>query len=180
MEEVLPSIRKTGGYVANDDMFINTYLPFADDNTKLLFKQTLYTVRVQNEKINKLEEENAQKSQIITEYEPKVSYYDLVLQSKDAMNITLIAKDYGMSAKAMNILLHKLEIQYKQGDTWLLYNEYSDKGYTKSKTTTYEKPNGETGTKMSTKWTQKGRLFLYQELKNRKNIIPVIEREDNN
>lgn len=50
-DEVLPTIRKTGGYVANDDLFINTYLPHADEQTKLLFRSTLLTVREQNEKI---------------------------------------------------------------------------------------------------------------------------------
>ena len=49
--EVLPTIRKTGGYVNNDELFINTYLPFADDTTKSLFKGTLETVRKQNEVI---------------------------------------------------------------------------------------------------------------------------------
>ena len=49
--EVLPTIRKTGGYVSNDDMFINTYLPFADDQTKLLFKSTLETVKALNKQI---------------------------------------------------------------------------------------------------------------------------------
>lgn len=50
-DEVLPTIRKTGGYVNNDELFINTYLPFADDTTKSLFKGTLETVRKQNEVI---------------------------------------------------------------------------------------------------------------------------------
>lgn len=52
-EEVLPSIRNTGGYVSNDDMFLDTYLPFADETTRMLFKNTLETVRNQNEIISK-------------------------------------------------------------------------------------------------------------------------------
>ena len=113
-------------------------------------------------RIESMEIELKQKDQIISEYEPKASYYDLVLQSKGLISISLIAKDYGMSAIAFNKKLHELEIQYRQGGTWLLYQKYSGFGYTKSTTFADEK----TGfSKMSTKWTQKGRLFLYETLK---------------
>ena len=64
-EEVLPTIRKTGGIVTNEDMFVNTYLPFADDNTKLMFKNTLETVRKQNEIIAKQQEELIHKEDVI-------------------------------------------------------------------------------------------------------------------
>lgn len=117
--------------------------------------------------------ENKQKDQLIAEYEPKVNYCDLVLASPNAVPITLIAKDYGMSAIAFNKLLHDLGIQYKQSGTWLLYQEYAGFGYTKSSTFLDEA----TGfTKMNTKWTQKGRLFLYETLK-ANDILPLIEKE---
>lgn len=122
-----------------------------------------------------LQEENKLQQQIIHEYEPKVSYYDSILQSTDAMNITVIAKDYGISAKKLNDILHELKIQYKQSTTWLLYQDHSIYGYTKTTTTKYNKPNGEVGTNVHTKWTQKGRLFLYEQLK-AYGLIPVIER----
>lgn len=63
--EVLPTIRKTGGYVGNDEMFITTYLPFADDTTKTLFKTTLQTVRHQNELILKQQKEIQHKEDVI-------------------------------------------------------------------------------------------------------------------
>lgn len=63
--EVIPSIRKTGGYIANDEMFISTYLPFADDSTKEMFKSTLQTVRQQNELILKQQKEIQHKEDVI-------------------------------------------------------------------------------------------------------------------
>lgn len=124
-----------------------------------------------------LQEENKLQQQIIHEYEPKVSYYDSILQSNDAINITVIAKDYGISAKKLNEILHELKIQYKQSTTWLLYQDHSIYGYTKTTTTKYDKPNGEVGTNVHTKWTQKGRLFLYEQLK-AYGLLPVIERQN--
>ena len=64
-DEVLPTIRKTGGYVNNDDLFISTYLPYADDTTKMLFAQTLKTVREQNETIVRQKNEIIHKENVI-------------------------------------------------------------------------------------------------------------------
>lgn len=63
--EVLPTIRKTGGYVNNDELFISTYLPYADENTKLIFSQTLKTVREQNEIIKRQKKEIIHKEDVI-------------------------------------------------------------------------------------------------------------------
>ncbi|WP_456083793.1 phage antirepressor KilAC domain-containing protein [Leptotrichia sp.] len=116
--------------------------------------------------------ENKQKDQLIAEYEPKVNYCDLVLASPNLVSISLIAKDYGMSAIAFNKLLHDLGIQYKLSGTWLLYQKYANFGYTKS--TTYIDEN--TGfSRLNTKWTQKGRLFIYETLK-ANGILPIIEK----
>lgn len=118
----------------------------------------------------KLVKENEVQKLQLSEYEPKVSYYDKVLQSKKLMTISAIAKDYGMSARTMNQLLHKFGIQYKQGNIWLPYAKYQDKGYTKTTTT-------KTGY-VHMKWTQKGRLFLYDTLKHN-DILPLMERDNN-
>lgn len=118
--------------------------------------------------------ENAQKNQMINELQPKASYYDLVLQNKSLLSISKIAKDYGMSGTKMNKLLHELGIQFKQGDCWLLYQKYADKGYTQSKTHAIDSDKS----KLHTYWTQKGRLFIYETLKNKKGILPIIEREE--
>jgi phage antirepressor YoqD-like protein len=88
------------------------------------------------------------------------------------MIVTQIAKDYGMSAIKFNELLHDLRIQYKRNGQWVLYQEYAGKGYTKSKTTTYEKGDGSEGTSVSTLWTQKGRKFLYDKIKEETGKVP--------
>ena len=171
--EILPTIRKTGGYVNDDELFINTYLPFADETTKMLFGTTLETVRKQNEIIKNQQLAIAQKEQIIQEMQPKVSYYDLVLQAENLVAISKIAKDYGMSATQLNHLLNELGVQYKMSGTWLLYQKYASQGYTQSKTHVVK----EDYSVMHTYWTQKGRLFIYDLLKNQKGILPLIERE---
>ena len=104
---------------------------------------------------------------------PKASYYDMILQNKSTVPISQIAKDYGMSGRAFNAMLHDLEVQFKQGNTWLLYSKYQNKGYTQSRTHAIDAERSV----MHTYWTQKGRLFLYDLLKNQKNLLPVIERD---
>lgn len=123
---------------------------------------------------NKLKETNAQQQQLIEEQKPKVNYYDIILSSKNAIPITQIAKDYGKTAQWMNEFLHKHKVQFKQGKTWLLYKDYAAQGYTKSETIPYDKYDGETGTAIHTKWTQKGRLFIYDLLK-KYNVLPLID-----
>lgn len=114
--------------------------------------------------------------QQVKENEPKVTYYDLILQSKNVINITQIAKDYGLSGKKMNQILNEEDVQYKMNGQWLLYSKHQDKGYTKSHTTEYRKSNGEIGTNLHTKWTQKGRLFIHNLLSKR-GIEPLMDRE---
>lgn len=174
--EVLPTIRKTGGYVANDELFVNTYLSGADDATKLLFKGTLEAVRKMNAENDKLKLENAQKTQIIGELQPKADYCDEILKSKNLVTVTQIAKDYGMAASVFNEMLHKFGVQFKQNNQWLLYSKYHNCGYTKSVTVSFDR-HGETDSQMYTKWTQKGRLFLYEELK-KHGVYPLIERNE--
>ncbi|KGJ84215.1 Rha family transcriptional regulator [Priestia megaterium NBRC 15308 = ATCC 14581] len=115
--------------------------------------------------------QNQQKDQKIEELQPKATYYDLILQTKSLLSVSQIAKDYGMSAISFNKLLHKLGIQYKQGDCWLLYQKYADKGYTHTKTHVVDSEKS----KVHTYWTQKGRTFIYETLKD-ENVLPVIER----
>jgi len=116
-----------------------------------------------------------QQNQLIGELKPRVDYLDRILKSKSLVTITQIAKDYGMSGSAMNRLLHELGIQFKQSDQWLLYQKYHDKGYTFSETFTIEDVLGLSKVVMQTKWTQKGRVFLYNLLKS-SGYQPTIER----
>lgn len=127
------------------------------------------------EKNEQLQLQNAQKEQIIHELKPKATYYDLVLQNKSLLSITKIAKDYGLSGRKMNEMLHELGVQFKQGDCWLLYQKYAERGYTQSRTHVID----EEKSKLNTYWTQKGRLFIYDLLKAEKGLLPLIEQEVN-
>lgn len=120
--------------------------------------------------------ENKQQQQIIGELKPKADYMDTILKNPGLVTITQIAKDYGMSGKEMNDLLHSYGIQYKQSNQWLLYREFHDKGYTHSQTINITRSDGRPDVKMNTKWTQKGRMFIYSLLKEN-NILPVIEQK---
>lgn len=120
--------------------------------------------------------ENAQQKQIIGELKPRADYTDAILRNKGLVTITQIAKDYGMSGNEMNELLHERGVQYNQSKQWLLYAKYQDKGYTHSQTINITRKDGRPDIEMHTKWTQKGRLFIYSLLKE-SGILPVIERK---
>ena len=128
-------------------------------------------IEEQKEK-QKLQTNNLVLTQQVKELQPKASYYDMILQNKSLLSVTKIAKDYGMSGMAMNKKLHELGVQYKQRDIWLLYAKYQDKGYTQTTTHVIDAEK----VKVSTKWTQKGRLFIYELLK-KEGILPIIEQE---
>nr|WP_216682585.1 phage antirepressor KilAC domain-containing protein [Enterococcus innesii] len=153
--EVLPKIRKHGMY-ATDELL---------DNPDLLIGVA-----------TKLKEERALRlvaEQRVSELQPKAEYYDNILKNKSLMAISIIAKNYGMSAIKMNNLLHDLGIQYRQGNAWLLYRKHQDKGYTHTEMIPVQ---GSENLKPSTKWTQKGHIFIYQLLKNN-GILPLIEQK---
>ncbi len=118
----------------------------------------------------------AVQNQQITEMKPKASYYDVVLNCKDLISTSAIAKDYGKSAIWMNRYLHEKGVQFKQGDIWLLYQKYAENGYTSTKSHSYPGSSGEVHTKVHTYWTQKGRLFIY-ELMKADGMPPLIEQE---
>lgn len=139
------------------------------------YKEALKQLLIEVEEKEKLQLENSQQLQIIGELKPKADYMDKILQNKGLVTITAIAKDYGMSGQAMNDKLHELGIQYKQSGQWFLYEKYHDKGYTHSETIDLKHKDGNQFVKMNTKWTQKGRLFLYELLK-KNNLLPVIEQ----
>lgn len=137
------------------------------------YKEALLQLVEQVEKKEKLQTDNLVLTQQVNELQPKASYYDMILQNKSLLSVSKIAKDYGMSAMALNKKLNELGVQYKQGDIWLLYAKYQDKGYTQTTTHVIDADHS----KVSTKWTQKGRLFIYDLLK-REGILPMIEREE--
>ena len=144
VKKILKQIRLTGGYVNNDDMFINTYLPFADDTTKLLFKSTLETVRKQNT--------------IIEEQKPKVEYHDTVLYSNKFKPTSDISKDFGISAQQLNKILNELHVQFKKNKNWRLYHEYDwliNEQYADYKIDEYGQ---------QLRWSELGRKFIIKKL----------------
>jgi len=166
--EVLPSIRKHGAYMTDD------VLHRAITEPDFLI-QLATELKEEQEKRRALESTVAVQSQQITELQPKASYYDVVLNSKDLLSIGKIAKDFGKSAVWLNKWLHEQGVQYKQGEIWLLYQKYAEQGYTSTKTQPYNGDDGAVHTKVHTYWTQKGRLFIYDLLKTN-GILPLIER----
>lgn len=162
--EVLPTIRKHGGYLTdekleevllNPDTLINLATQLKEERSARLLEQEGRLIAEQQ----------------VKELQPKANYYDTILANPSLTTISVIAKNYGMSAPKMNELLHDLGIQYKQGKTWLLYSKYQDFGYTHTEMIPVK---GTTNLKPSTKWTQKGHLFIYNFLKER-DILPSIE-----
>lgn len=108
---------------------------------------------------------------------PKTTYFDVMMKNKSTSVITSMAQDYGMSPQAFNKLLHELGIQHKVSDQWVLYRQYLDKGYVNSEPVTITHNDGKQTIKYNTKWTQKGRFFLYEFLKE-KGILPLIEKDN--
>ena len=165
--EVLPTIRKHGVYAVDE---------LLNDPDMLI--AALTKLKAEREKTNALMATVAVQNQQIVEMKPKASYYDVVLNCKDLVAISVIAKDYGWSANRMNQYLHDKGVQYKQGNKiWLLYQKYAEMGYTSTKTHSYPGSDGTIHTKVHTYWTQQGRLFIYGLLK-ADGILPTMEQED--
>ena len=164
--EILPTIRKHGVY-ATDELIANPDLAIA----------AFTALKEEREKNRLLEQTTAVQKQQIAEMKPKASYYDVVLNCKDLISTSTVAKDYGKSAIWMNRYLHEKGVQFKQGEIWLLYQKYAEKGYTNTKTHSYSANDGTIHTKPHTYWTQKGRLFVYELLK-ADGILPTMEQED--
>lgn len=170
--EVIPSIRKYGMYatdklLADPDFAIKVFQQMKEEREAR---------KVAESKVMVLEEENAAQKQQIAEYQPKITYYDQVLKCRDAVPTSIIAKDYGWSATRLNKFLEEKGVQYKLRGTWLLKQKYAGFGYTKSETFPFEGKSGDMHSAINTKWTQKGRLFIYELMKKSGNL-PLIEQD---
>lgn len=167
-DEIIPAIRKYGGYLT--EQTVDEILD--DPDTIIRLATRLKEARAREKE---LEQENATQKMLLAEASPKASYYDVVLQTPDLISISKIAKDYGKSPQWLNQYLYEHGVQYKQGGIWLLYQKYAEQGYTKSKTHVTVGSDGMPHSHVSTYWNQKGRLFIYDLLK-QNGILPVIER----
>lgn len=166
--DVIPAVRKHGAYMTPET--IQEVLLNPDTIIQLALQ-----LKEEASKRKALESTVATQTKRIAEMAPKVSYCDSILRCEEAVTTTIIAKDYGMSAVAFNRKLNELGIQYRMGKVWVPYQKYADQGYTKTETYHYEDDVGKDHANVLMKWTQKGRLFLYEELKS-VGILPSIER----
>ena len=159
-DEILPSIRKYGGYIITKE----------NDTPEMIMARAVLvaqkTINEQKEKIQNLVEENKSQKQIITELKPAKEYLDKILSTEDTMVITQIAADYGLSGLRLNKILHDEKFIRNVNGQWLLYSEHMNKGYTKSETTPVKTKDGRDKTVVLTKWTQKGRLKIHNILTN--------------
>jgi len=154
---VLPALRKHGAYITPEALErMQGDRTFADSLVQCLSAE---------------QAKNTALTETVDAMLPKTVYYDNILQTPNAMPVSIIAKDYGMSAVAFNRLLHEMRVQYRVGTTWLLYKKYANKGYVLSKTYIFD---GERAS-VYTCWTQRGRQFLYELLK-WYGILPLSER----
>lgn len=149
--DVIPAIRKTGSY----SMAVPQTLP-----------EALRAYANEVESHNATKAIVAQQEQQIAEFKPVKDYVDKILSSKSCLTITQIAADYGMSAQELNKILHEAGLQRKVGDQWILYKQHMSKGFTKSETFTFCRSDGRLDSKITTKWTQKGRLEIHNILSN--------------
>jgi prophage antirepressor-like protein len=153
--EVLPSIRKTGGYMISKP----------EDTPEELMARALLVaqdaLRRREERIANLEQQAALQSEELQASAPKVNYYEKVLQSTSTYNTNQIAKELGMSSVTLNQKLREMGVQYKQGGQWLLTHKYQDEDYTRTRTYPYVQRDGTPGTAMQTVWTERGREFIH-------------------
>ena len=161
--EVLPTIRKHGAYLT--DSKIEEVLLSPDTIINLATQ-----LKEERQKVNSLQI-------ALEESQKQARYLDLIIESKGALRVSQIAQDYGMTANKLNKVLYELGVQHKVNGQWILYKRHMGKGYTDSHTYDFKDKNGCPRTNVSTTWTQKGRLFLYELLKEN-NYLPLIEQED--
>lgn len=174
-DEVLPTIRKTGGYVDNDDLFLNTYLPTADDATRGLFKATLVTMRKQTEMLEAQKREIAEKSsvigkqqEVIAEQKPKADYFDNFMKRDGLSNIRDTATQLHIPQNLFVRLLieqgflYRTGEQFKNGKTYhggqLRPTANKNNGYFKLKD--FVAPNGYADKQVFV--TAKGKSFFHE------------------
>ena len=139
------------------------------------FSDALMLAAQQQRQLEVQQHQILQLTQTVTAMEKKATYMDMVFSCTETVKVKVIAQDYGMSAIAFNQLLHSFGIQYRVGDQWILYAKYLSEGYVKSVGFDYTKSNGQKAVNYTTQWTQKGRAWLYDFLKQR-DFLPLIEQ----
>ena len=156
--DVLPSIRKTGGYIATTQ----------EDTSELIMARALQVAQATIDKHQQMLEQANERivlqSEQLKQQAPKVKSYDEYISSDGTFSATQIAKEYGWGAKTLNNKLRELGVQYKQHGQWLLFAKYSGKGYTKRVPHAFTHADGRVDVRMSTVWTAKGREYIHSLL----------------
>lgn len=140
----------------------------SNDDEAIAYALQVLNRRLEESKAEKerLEQQNQLQSEQLKLAAPKVQYVDNVLRSVNTYTVTQLAKELGFtSGEALNKKLKEMRIQYKQSGQWLLYTDYSGKGYTKTKTESFTRNDGSIGTNTYTVWTEVGRAFLHSLFK---------------
>ena len=175
--EVLPAIRKTGGYLATKQ----------DDTPEEIMARALTiaqaTLAKREERLKQLEAQ-AEQQQVTIEIQteeikksaPKVSYYDNHLQSVNTQTSTQAAKQIGMDAEKLHKKLKEIGIIYRQSGQWILHAPYSTWGMHSTRTQTYTRSDGSTGTSVYTVWTTKGVRFIIALYENDWNVKKAIKQ----
>ena len=175
-DEVLPSIRKHGGYIAGQrDMTPEELMAAA----VLVADKKIREMETEKQRLKEdklaLEKENERQRQEIADFQPMRQYLDTILSSTGVLATTQIAADYGLSAKQLNRILHEEGIQHNVNGQWILYRRHMGKGYTKSATLCIQHTHREPETKLHTYWTQKGRVMIHNIL-TRRGILALMDR----
>lgn len=174
--EVLPEIRKNGGYIrGNVDETPEELMARA----LAVAKQTLERVERERQQLANTNENQRIQLGIqdaeIRKAAPKVEYYDKVLQSNCTMTTTQIANGLGMPCHRLNKLLRDAGIQYKQSGQWLLRSPYTDFGLHAVRTQTYTHADGSIGTSQYTVWNERGKRFISALVDNNWNVKQAIK-----
>lgn len=154
--EVLPAIRKTGGYmVSKQDDTPESIMARAVLIAQDTIKRQEHELDIANERISLQDAE-------LKKQAPKVEYVDNVLKSVSTYTSTQMSKELGLrTGKQLHEILNRLGYMYKQSGQWMLTSKFSELGYTKSRTNFFTLNDGSLGTNIITVWTEKGRQWLH-------------------
>ena len=163
--EVLPQIRKTGGYI-----------PTKDAQGRQLTEQEIVALgfRIQERTIETQKRTIAAQKQQIAVMAPKADYCDKVLESVSCFTTSQIAKELNMTVHDLTRLLLELKVMYRQSGQYMLYADYARKGYARNRTHSYRDGEGELHTRTYLVWTERGRRMIHRVCRTEEIKIPFL------